>query len=83
MMVGDRRTVNWQEPDTSLVEPSRKLSILINRTSTAKFLAAWITLALLGSLGIRPLFALTVRVESPDGAPRLVVNGKPVRARMF
>jgi len=82
-MVGDRRTVNWQEPDTSLVEPSRKLSILINRTSTAKFLAAWITLALLGSLGIRPLFALTVRVESPDGAPRLVVNGKLVRARMF
>ena len=27
--------------------------------------------------------ALTVRVESPQGAPRLVVDGKPVRARMF
>ncbi|NCO96225.1 MAG: hypothetical protein GW880_33395, partial [Armatimonadetes bacterium] len=27
--------------------------------------------------------ALTVRVESPNGAPRLVVDGKPVRARMF
>jgi hypothetical protein len=27
--------------------------------------------------------ALTVRVESPAGAPRLVVDGKPVRARMF
>lgn len=27
--------------------------------------------------------ALTVRVESPNGAPRIVVNGQPVRARMF
>lgn len=26
---------------------------------------------------------LTVRIESPAGAPRLVVNGRPVRARMF
>jgi len=26
---------------------------------------------------------LTVRVESPTGAPRIVVDGKPVRARMF
>jgi len=32
-----------------------------------------------------PSFAagLTVRVESPNGAPRIVVNGQPVRARMF
>jgi hypothetical protein len=28
-------------------------------------------------------FALTVRVDSPDGDPRLFVDGKPVRARMF
>ncbi len=28
-------------------------------------------------------FALTVGVESPHGAPRLVVDGQPVRARMF
>jgi hypothetical protein len=27
--------------------------------------------------------ALDVRVESPSGAPRIVVDGKPVRARMF
>jgi hypothetical protein len=27
--------------------------------------------------------ALTVRVDSAGGAPRLVVNGEPVRARMF
>lgn len=27
--------------------------------------------------------ALTVRVESPNGAPRIVVDGQPVRARMF
>ncbi len=27
--------------------------------------------------------ALTVRVESPGGAPRIVVDGQPVRARMF
>lgn len=26
---------------------------------------------------------LTARVESPNGAPRIVVNGQPVRARMF
>lgn len=26
---------------------------------------------------------LTVRVDVPNGAPRLVVNGKPVRSRMF
>jgi hypothetical protein len=26
---------------------------------------------------------LTVRVESPNGAPRLVVNGQPTRARIF
>ncbi|MDH7569182.1 MAG: beta-galactosidase [Armatimonadota bacterium] len=30
-----------------------------------------------------PAAALTVRVDSAGGAPRLVVNGKPVRARMF
>ncbi|EDY21786.1 hypothetical protein CfE428DRAFT_1032 [Chthoniobacter flavus Ellin428] len=31
------------------------------------------------------LFAasLTARVESPNGAPRILVNGQPVRARMF
>jgi beta-galactosidase len=28
-------------------------------------------------------FALTVRVSSPNGAPRIVVDGQPVRARMF
>jgi len=27
--------------------------------------------------------ALTVRIESSNGAPRLVVNGEPVRARLF
>ncbi len=27
--------------------------------------------------------ALTVRVDASQGAPRLIVNGKPVRARMF
>ncbi|MDQ2798901.1 MAG: hypothetical protein M3Y13_04575, partial [Armatimonadota bacterium] len=27
--------------------------------------------------------ALTVRVDASQGAPRLVVNGRPVRARMF
>ncbi|MBV9848666.1 MAG: hypothetical protein JO250_03155 [Armatimonadetes bacterium] len=27
--------------------------------------------------------ALTVRVDASGGAPRLVVNGRPVRARMF
>lgn len=26
---------------------------------------------------------LTARVESPNGAPRIVINGRPVRARMF
>ncbi|MEI9896189.1 MAG: beta-galactosidase [Chthoniobacter sp.] len=26
---------------------------------------------------------LTARVESPNGAPRIVINGKPMRARMF
>lgn len=30
-----------------------------------------------------PARALTVRVEASSGAPRLVVNGVPVRARMF
>jgi len=30
-----------------------------------------------------PAFALTVRVDSAGGAPRILVNGKPVRARMF
>ncbi|HEY3897351.1 MAG TPA: beta-galactosidase [Chthoniobacter sp.] len=30
-----------------------------------------------------PAAPLTVRVESPNGAPRIVVNGQPVRARMF
>ena len=32
---------------------------------------------------VAPAFALTVRIESPNGAPRIVVDGKPVRARMF
>ena len=39
-----------------------------------------IALALHGAI---PADALTVRVESPNGAPRIVVNGAPVRARMF
>ncbi|MCX7887036.1 MAG: beta-galactosidase, partial [Verrucomicrobiae bacterium] len=34
-------------------------------------------------LAVNTAAALTVRVESPNGAPRLVVNGRPVRARMF
>jgi len=34
-------------------------------------------------LAVNTAFGLTVRVESPNGAPRLVVDGKPVRARMF
>ena len=38
--------------------------------------------ALLASAAV-PAFGLTVRVEVRDGAPRLVVDGKPVRARMF
>ena len=28
-------------------------------------------------------YALTIRVDPAGGAPRLVVNGEPVRARMF
>ena len=28
-------------------------------------------------------FALTVEVKAPDGAPRIVVDGQPVRGRMF
>ncbi len=41
----------------------------------------WTTL--FGLVVMPATFALTVRVESPNGAPRIVVNGQPVRARMF
>src|ERR1019366_686008 len=39
------------------------------------------SLSVLGASGTSK--GLTVRVESRSGAPRLVVNGRPVRARMF
>lgn len=35
------------------------------------------------SVFLTPAEALTVRVQSTNGAPRIVVNGQPVRARMF
>jgi beta-galactosidase len=47
------------------------------------------TLALVGVapcialLAVGPAHSLTVRVDPSGGAPRLLVNGKPVRARMF
>lgn len=45
---------------------------------------AWAILASLSVLAAsKTSKGLTVRVETPSGAPRLVVNGQPVRARMF
>ena len=45
---------------------------------------AWAILASLSVLAAsKTSKGLTVRVETPSGAPRLVVNGRPVRARMF
>src|SRR6185437_88848 len=35
------------------------------------------------AIPLRPAPALTVRVDPAHGAPRWVVNGKPVRARVF
>ena len=43
----------------------------------------YLVLSALALLGWLPAAALTVRVESPQGAPRLVVDGEAVRARMF
>ncbi|HSV74036.1 MAG TPA: beta-galactosidase [Chthonomonadales bacterium] len=40
-----------------------------------------VTLA--GAAGTPAIAGLTVRVESRNGAPRLLVNGEPVRGRMF
>ena len=40
-------------------------------------------LALVSLAAALPSWGLTVKVESPQGAPRIVVDGKPVRARMF
>jgi len=42
--------------------------------ATVWFVGLWI---------VSPAFALTVRVDSPNGTPRILVNGEPVRARMF
>ncbi|OJW16387.1 MAG: hypothetical protein BGO49_18745 [Planctomycetales bacterium 71-10] len=38
---------------------------------------------LLAGILAPPAFGLTVRVEVRDGVPRIVVDGKPVRSRMF
>ncbi|MEA3211579.1 MAG: hypothetical protein QOE70_4636 [Chthoniobacter sp.] len=43
----------------------------------------WLLLTFALVLGVLPAGALTVRVDPGGGAPRLVVDGKPVRARMF
>ncbi len=43
-----------------------------------KFFALLFSLALLQSS-----FALTARVETTNGVPRILINGKPARARMF
>lgn len=48
---------------------------------TSQFVIAGLLLAALGLA--RPAPALTVRVDSAGGAPRLTVNGQPVRARIF
>ncbi len=42
-----------------------------------------LALALLLALPSWPASALTVRVDAAKGAPRLTVNGEPVRARIF
>src|ERR1035437_1612241 len=48
------------------------------------FFTTWAILASLSVLAAsRTSKSLTVRVEARSGAPRLVVNGRPVRARMF
>lgn len=47
--------------------------------SRSLFIAALLGLGVL----VKPAAALTVRVESAGGAPRIVVDGEPVRARMF
>lgn len=46
-------------------------------------LALLAALGLLASSAASAQHGLTVRVDAASGAPRLLVNGKPVRARMF
>src|SRR5664279_5631978 len=49
-----------------------------------RLFTAWAALACLAVVAeSKPSKSLTVRVETPSGAPRLVVNGRPVPPRMF